>query len=480
MPDQPAAVDDRSQLTWRELTALTEARTQLLLRYLNGHVPEQACIVAPNGLNLLPWMAALATLGVPATGLDYTLPTDALHDVAMQLNADLLLVSSSARGECGEALDFGPMTATRFDLDSVTLSHLDRAAPPESGIPAWAPEPRPFRSVGLTSGTSGAPKTVVRTKSFDQRRFKYFTDRYEFGQRDRFLVSMPLYHAAGNGWARMFMSLGATLYLVPVNSPADIADALHRHEITASVMTPSVLDKVLDALEHDVVHHKLALRWLLVGGKHFPVPQKTRALTRLGYVVFEYYGTTETGVNTVAEPHDLLIAPESVGRPIDGNRVVIVDLIGTPLAPLAVGTVAVASYMNMDCYGDGTSAAIMLDGERYLLTPDQGYLDQEGRLFLVNRSADAKNGARLYRLEDAIRGLPCVADVALLQRDDTNIDCALVIRDAILEPQEIHERVRQLAQREQLAVARYRDVPQIPYSPTGKIRIRDVASYFNA
>lgn len=479
MPDRAAAVSGHSELSWQQFQELTEARLHFLLTQFCGRLPTQACIVSHNELNLLPWMAALATLGIPVTGLDYTLPADALHSLAIQLGADFLLVSSSARGGSGAALDFGPMSAVRFDLDSVTFAYADKVrAKPVENLLETAGAPRAFRSVGLTSGTSGAPKPVIRSRSFDQRRFKYFTDRHGFNRHDRFLVSMPLYHAAGNGWARMFMTLGATLFLVPINAPDELTAAIRKHGITASVMTPSVLDQVVDLLEPEAGSSKLALRWLLVGGKHFPAPQKMRAIECLGDVVYEYYGTTETGVNTIAEPHDLRTCPESVGRPIEGNDIAVVDEKGCRLAPYAVGTVAVASYMNMDHYGNGSANDLILDGERYLLTPDQGYVDLEGRLFLVNRSDIWGNSAPLYRLEDAIRSLPCVADVALLQGDDFKINCALVIRGKT-PTHLIHERVHSLASTQQLFVTDCRDVPRIPYSPTGKVRIGELASFFS-
>ncbi|MBI3752597.1 MAG: hypothetical protein HY266_00940 [Deltaproteobacteria bacterium] len=82
---------------------------------------------------------------------------------------------------------------------------------------------------------------------------------------------------------------------------------------------------------------------------------------------------------------------------------------------------AVASYMNMANYGDGSANTLLLDRERYLLTPEQGYLDKEGRLYLLNRSA------------------------------------------------------RALASEERLRFARLRVTSRIPYSPSGKVKVRDLS-----
>lgn len=209
----------------------------------------------------------------------------------------------------------------------------------------------------------GEPVTPLIRKKIQELR------RSGVHQEDRFLVSMPLYHAAGNGWARLFMNLGATLYMAPVDAPDELAASLTRHNITASVMTPALLSLVLNMLESSGQPMSYTLRWLLIGGKHFPAHQKQLALKHFGSVVYEYYGTTETGVNTIAEPVDLVRYHDSVGRAFDGNTVKIVNSVGAPLMPGQTGTVAIASYMNMSNYGDGSANALFLDGERYLSPP---------------------------------------------------------------------------------------------------------------
>lgn len=477
-PERTALVDEAGRpVSWRDLERATADKVNLLLNRFANRLPAHACYLSVNSPELIAWLAACATLGIPVTGLDYTLSAMGLRQLLPRIGAELLLVAGATAADAtlAAAVDLPGMvrvsmaehaTAAAGDVEDV----LERIA-------RGGHAPRPYRAVGLTSGTSGLPKTVIRTKSFDPRRFAYFTQHYGFNAEDRFLVGMPLYHAAGNGWARMFMGLGATLYLASVDQPDLLARTLRVAGITASVTTPALLDRMLDALAAEGSRAVLALRWLLIGGKHFPVPQKQRALRLLGSVVYEYYGTTETGVNTIAEPADLTSHPASVGRAFEGNQVAIVDAAGRPLAPGRYGTVAVSSYMNMDDYGDGEARKFHLDGQSYLATADQGYLDDAGRLYLLNRTARADNLYDLYRLEDAVRCLPGVADVALLQHEgDAVVDCVIALTPAALPLPLLHDQVHALVAQERLQCARLRVVPTIPYSPSGKVRVRDLSS----
>ncbi|OIQ89412.1 putative acyl--CoA ligase YhfT [mine drainage metagenome] len=481
-PNKDALVDGDTGITWQEFQIDTEKKIQFLLTNFKHGLPKQVCYISHNRIELISWLSAFSTLNIPITGLDYSLPVAILKKLSLVIGAELILVSMGSLINDDEVFGSGWSRSVLFDLDSPTIVYVDAVGKPLSlDNPENLSKANPsylYRAVGLTSGTSGLPKAVIRTESFDKRRFTYFTSRYGFNHEDVFLLSMPLYHAAGNGWARMFMNLGATIYFSRLDSPSGIAEIMSEKRITASVMTPSLLARILDALESKDYKNNNHLKWLLIGGKHFPVSQKLKALSKLGQVIYEYYGTTETGVNTIAEPDDLANYPDSVGRAFDGNTVAIVGPKGTRLGPNAIGTIAISSYMNMDCYSDGSSKAVMLDNNRFLLTSETGYLDAEGRLYLLNRSINQNNNPRhLYRLEDAIRCIPGVRDVALLENNDnsnTTIECAIEMKAQSVKPQDLQAQIQLLADKEQLQLIRYYEVSKIPYSPSGKVRVGDL------
>lgn len=472
---EPAIVHKNQSLSWQQLQTQTESYVTYLINHYKETLPRQVCYIAKNRIDLFPWLAAFATLSIPVVGLDYTLPLKTLQTMAKKIEADFILLSSSTLGLHDDLPEFGHSHFSGgklFDLDAPSLAVIGAIG--ANLDPHVLPTARPFSSVSFTSGTSGIPKAVRRTRAFEQRRFRYFIERYGFNSADRFMVSMPLFHAAGNGWARLFLSVGATLYLSDSGGTKEMAQILDQHEITATVFSPVQLAGVLEhRLQRDLAPPS-TLRFVLVGGRNFTAVEKLHAQQLLGPVIYEYYGTTESGVNTIAEPQDLRDFPHSVGRAYDGNRIAIISTTGDVLTHGEVGTVCIASYMNMDDYMDGGATFVTLaEGESYFVTPDQGYLDADRRLFLLNRAGDNGVQTPLYPLENALRSLPCIHDLAFLLEDGL-VKCAFTTRKASSDIHRLQQRIFQMAESENIHLMQCHRVAEIPYLPSGKVRVRDL------
>ena len=487
-PNAHAFIGTTCVMTWDEFRQETERKIAFLLNHYGNDLPRQASYITPTRIEMMPWLAALATLGIPFAGLDYSLPPASLKALNNSINADMVLLSSRSILQNGDGMSLASDNAMIFDLDSLSIPFIDCSTAGNKQsmltmIENLALSERPYRSIGFTSGTTGLPKPVLRHTSFDQRRFAYFTERYKFTGEDIFLAVMPAYHAAGSGWIRLFLTLGAAVRIPFGESPRGMLNSLINNRITATVMTPVLLSMLIDAATKFKVMSIPSLRWLLVGGKHLSISLKLRALAVLGSSLHEYYGTTETGVNTIAEPADISNYPASVGRPYDGNTIAILDAAHQPLPVQCAGSVAVESYMNMDAYGDGDTNTVELEGKRYFVTPDQGFLDQKGRLFLLNRSGIPGNHDHLYQLEDAIRNMPDVEDVAILSGDENGaeqVTCILKIASTTRPEAIFIEQIRILAERERIKLHTCRIVHSIPYSPSGKVRIRDLKLLLSA
>lgn len=196
--NKPAVVSGKSQMSWHDLhTQTSNCIAYLLARSSLGSLPYQACYIADNRLDLVPWLAAFATLSIPVVGLDYTLPLGVLQAMTESISADFVLISSKRLRLVDALPNFIYGKAPHgmiFDLDSLGISYIQAIGGSLSlGKDLVYPPARPFRSISFTSGTSGLPKAVSRSRSFDQRRFRYFVERYSFSDADRFLVGMPLY-----------------------------------------------------------------------------------------------------------------------------------------------------------------------------------------------------------------------------------------------------------------------------------------------
>ncbi|MGF1873115.1 AMP-binding protein [Photobacterium indicum] len=423
-----AIITDDKNVTWSELHAIVSTITSNLTRKFDPNSDLAMCYLTPNRLELIYLMSAAATLKIPCTGIDYTQDACKLEAMLQATNCKILVTSSSYCVENNINLLELSRHSTIIDIDNTlknSILYEDLIAETEESVNSILLQPKSFKSISFTSGTSGVPKSVIRNKSFDGRRFSFFTTRYGFSSKDRHLLAMPLYHAAGSGWSRLFMQLGAT----KSHDTAHMAELLKSEWISTSAMTPPLLNEVVRHYsDFGVSPNSNNLSFIIVGGKHFHPQAKLQAINTLGPVIHEYYGTTETGVNVLAEPKDLISNPTSVGKAYDGNNILVLDKDGNVLPPNEVGRIAISSYMNMDGYGNQETEFIELDGERYLITAETGEIDPEGNLYLRNRTQGQSN-LNVYELENEIKHLPGIKDLAMLPVGKNKVFCGYVTND---------------------------------------------------
>lgn len=477
-------VDKGISFTWQQIVSLTEERIAFIQTMYKKEQISSACYISKNNVDIICWLAAFSTLGISANGLDYSLPVNKLANLIKKIEPDILLISHKIFSthelntlntlDCN-ILAIGGLTDPivksigEYYADDVDFLINDHKNPP-------------FRAVSLTSGTSSLPKIALRYQSFDSRRFAWFTERYDFSCKDGFLLILPLYHAAGNGWARMFMGLGSTIFIADPEDDNSIIYALSHTNVTTSVMTPNLVNHLTR------LHNKKCLtsnlRWVLVGGSYFSEKGKQEAINLFGSVFHEYYGCTETGVNVLSEPPDMEKYPRSVGRAFEGNLVAILDEKFQPVATGVNGRVAIASYMLMDEYLDGTRPFHLINGIRYFLMADHGYLDEQGRLFLMNRNGDTNIQENLYGIEENIRTLPCISDVAVIPviEDGTvSVKCIFSTNQGNkVKLKRLIQQIKDNIKKHNINKIQARIVEKIPYSPSGKVRFNEVMAIFSA
>jgi fatty-acyl-CoA synthase len=193
-----------------------------------------------------------------------------------------------------------------------------------------------------------------------------------------------------------------------------------------------------------------------------------------GEVLFNLYGTTETGFAAIAGPEDLRAAPGTVGRPPRGTTLRILDDEREEIGPGEVGHVFMGGELVFEGYSGGGGKEVV---EGMMNTGDLGHLDHDGRLFIDGREDEmiVSGGENVFPQEvaDALAAHDDVADVAVFGVDDKQFGQRLrayVVAAEGSEPGE-DELVAHLRDR----VARFKlprefvFVDEIPRNPTGKV-----------
>ena len=336
--------------------------------------------------------------------------------------------------------------------------------------------------IGYTSGTTGHPKGAVLTHANLITNQLSSATFWGLHLDDVWLVTTPIAHRVGLSRAISCFCLGATLVVMPRFTPAEAIDLMMRHRINALGTVPTVCRLLLDAMEQ-TDHAFEHLRFISATGEAFPLALKTRLAARLPHVqLVSCYASTEGGVIAALLPHEQESKPASVGRPMPGMEIRVVDLDGQDLPLSASGEVWLRSgepgrsliareyfnrpEANRESFSDG-----------WFRTGDVGYFDAEGYLYLVDRVKDmiVSGGLNIYsrEVEQIIEALPGVREVAVIAGPDADFGECVVAYVARRPEMEVTAEAILAQCREQIASYKKPKhivfVEQLPRNVNGKV-----------
>jgi fatty-acyl-CoA synthase len=276
------------------------------------------------------------------------------------------------------------------------------------------------------------------------------------------------------------MMLGCTLVLRRRFKPATVLQDIEKHKVTAIVVVPVMLMRILDELDKtDPKPNLSSLRIVFVSGSQLGAELATRAMKALGPVIYNLYGSTEIAFATIARPEDLKKNPATVGPVINGVTVKLFDENGKEVPEGQVGRIFVGTTFPFEGYTGGGGKQI-IDG--LMSSGDVGYFDHNGLLYVSGRDDEmiVSGGENVFpaEVEDLVSGHPDVVEATALGVDDeewgARLRCFVVKKEgSTLTEEDVKHYVRD-------HLARYK-VPrevifldELPRNPTGKILKRQL------
>jgi O-succinylbenzoic acid--CoA ligase len=283
-----------------------------------------------------------------------------------------------------------------------------------------------------TSGTTGRPKAVVLTVGNMLANATASAFRLGVLADDRWFDPLPMYHMGGLAPVVRSALYGTTVVVQREFDASKTADALDAHDATCISLVPTMLQRMLDARET----LSDSLRFVLLGGAPTPDALIERC-GEAGVPVCPTYGMTETASQiATARPDEALDYLGTVGRPLSMTDVTVVGQDGEKRPPRKPGELVVSGPTVTPGYYDDPDATADAFGEHGFYTGDVGYVDEAGRLRVLNRREDriVTGGENVDPNEVAavIRDHPAVRDVAVVGLDDPEWGervAALVARD---------------------------------------------------
>ncbi|MHA3024134.1 long-chain-fatty-acid--CoA ligase FadD2 [Mycobacterium sp. BMJ-28] len=335
----------------------------------------------------------------------------------------------------------------------------------------------------LTSGTTGTPKGANRSTPPSLAPIGGVLSHVPFKSGEVTSLPAPMFHALGFLHATIAMMLGDTLVLRRRFKPATVLADIEKHKVTAIVVVPVMLSRMLDELEKTQPKPNLSsLRIVFVSGSQLGAELATRALKDLGPVIYNLYGSTEIAFASIARPQDLSKNPATVGPPVKGITVKILDDNGIELPQGEVGRIFVRNTFPFEGYTGGGGKQI-IDG--MLSSGDVGYFDEHGLLYVSGRDDEmiVCGGENVFpaEVEDLISGHPEVIEATALGVEDKEWGHRLRAFVVKAEGASVDEDAIKAYVKDNLA--RYK-VPrevvfldELPRNPTGKILKRELRDH---
>jgi acyl-CoA synthetase (AMP-forming)/AMP-acid ligase II/acyl carrier protein len=330
-----------------------------------------------------------------------------------------------------------------------------------------------------TSGTTAQPKLVPLTHANLFHAAQNIATALALSPADRCLNVMPLFHI--HGLSTVFSSIAAGSSVVcpgPFSAPF-FFQWMNRFGPTWYTASPTIHQAILEeAPQHREVLRRQRLRFLRSASAAMRPAVIVQLEDLFGVPFVEAYGMTEASPQIASNPLPPRVRKlGSVGLPA-GPQVAIVDEPGKPLVAGAVGEIAVQGLNVMSGYEDNPEAneAAFCDG--WFRTGDQGYLDQDGYLFITGRLKEFINrgGEKIAprEVEEALLAHPGVAQAVSFPvphpRLGEDVAAAVVLRDgASVMPTELQQSVsKRLADFK--VPRRLLVIPEIPLGSTGKVQ----------
>ncbi|MCK1745150.1 AMP-binding protein [Bradyrhizobium sp. 139] len=413
---------------------------------------DRVCMLMRNDIAFIEVAHAAIQLGAYAVPINWHFKPEEIKYILKDCAASVLIGHGDLLHQLDDAipnsvyvLSVAPPheVIVAYQVDPEQLEKPDFATDFEE----WLAEQPRYREVAIqgpmsmiyTSGTTGHPKGVRRAApNLEQNAALERRRAMIYGHGVRALLPGPLYHSASNFFGIHSSRLGGVLVLMPRFESEELLRLIETEKVDTILMVPTMFIRLMRLPE--TVRNRYdtsSLRHVVSAAAPCPAYVKRAMIEWWGPVIYEFYGSTESGAVTFATSQDALARPGTVGKVLPDVELRVVGAEGRVLPTGEIGEI----YSRAASYPDFTyhnklekRGEIELDG--FITSGDVGYIDVDGYVFLCDRKQDVviSGGVNIYpaEIEAALHRVPGVLDCAVFGIPDPEFGETLM---ALVEPQ---------------------------------------------
>jgi acyl-CoA synthetase (AMP-forming)/AMP-acid ligase II len=486
---RPAVTCGDVTLTWGEFDARTEQVANALLGL--GLRPGDALgILMNNSLEMVEAMFGAIKAGVCVVPLNLSVSDDGIERMLGDAGVRAVIATPAQRARLAPMRARLPGVVEGGFLGVGGGTYFAdyaawRDAAPAIRCPA-EPDPDGPCNIIYSSGTTALPKGIVHSH---RRRLEW---AYDCGIALRYgsdaVAICPVGLFSNISWLAMLCSFlaGGAIVVMEHFDPAEFLAGIERHRCTHVAMVPLQFQKVVE--DPAFGRHDLSsMKHMCTVGSPMHVDLKRRVAREFGCELTELYGLTE-GIITTLDPEDVETKTASVGKPVPGTDLRIIDDDGRELPVGESGEIVGWSRFVMSGYHnrpDATAEALWRDpeGRPWLRTGDIGRLDEDGYLYIVDRKKDMilSGGQNIFPadIEAVLKQHPAVFDCGVIgipHEKWGETPLGLVVRRPgydDLEPEALRAWANErLGKQQRLSRIEFR--AELPRNPNGKLLKREL------
>jgi len=428
-PGKPAVIDDRGDgtvvvWTYAELEARSNQLANLLLD-LGAGPGTKVLWCGPNSPQVVAVMSATRKIGAVAVPLNYRLtPSEALY-VINHSDAEIAYV------DCEQAPMFAALSGQLEKVRHVIavggtapagmLGDADIATAPDR-VPDVGDAAGTGGTMIYTSGTTGRPKGAVRSGGPDPETTLALLTLLGCRTEDIYITCGPLYHSGPSAFLGAGMLFGQTAIVQRRFDAEDWLRLVDAYQATSTFSAPAPI-RMICALPKQVKdrYDRSSMRIMIANAAPWSYALKQQYVADFPPgSLFEVYGSTELGVDTVLLPRDQMRKPGSCGQPAPGVEIMLVGPDGgevTGTGPEHPGEVFIRSKSVFTAYYKNDASYAASGHGNFHSVGDIAYWDDEGYLYICDRKTDMiiTGGMNVYpaEIEAVLDSHPEIFDVAV-------------------------------------------------------------------
>src|SRR4051812_24409538 len=379
-PDRPAVVVDPSGGATASITTFAKLNAQVNrlgngLLAVGAQSGDRLVWCGPNSLEVLTTIHAARKCNLVAVPLSYRFNAEEMQYVIDNSDATVVVVDAeqaalvaSVRGELPKVravVVFGG--DGHGDVPEGCLAWDDVLAGQPASEPDIAATSEAGAAMIYTSGTTGKPKGALRTRTDREVVFALLGELNLLHENAVHLTTGPLYHSGPLAFASLSHTLGAPIVVLRKFDPRRWITLVREHRVTNTFSAPTQLKRIVSLPADDLAKADMSsMVTLIANAAPVPYALKQEIIEKLGDgFLYEVYGSTELGVDTVLKPADQLRKPGSCGKPYGGITIRIVKDDGTVAGPTEPGELFVRTNLAMDGYYHTEEQLTELDDDQW-------------------------------------------------------------------------------------------------------------------